>query len=52
MKIALRILLGDRPVQMATRINRRAIAARLRRVGCALSKRLLANPQSPTGLPH
>ena len=39
LRLAFRMLLGDRPVQMATRVNGQAAAARLRRGRRALSKR-------------
>jgi transcriptional regulator GlxA family with amidase domain len=39
LRLALRVLLGDRPVQMATRLNRQSAAARLRRARRALSGR-------------
>jgi transcriptional regulator GlxA family with amidase domain len=51
LRLALRVLLGDRPVRMATRINSHAVAARLRRAGRALSQRR-ANKRRPAGLVH
>jgi transcriptional regulator GlxA family with amidase domain len=39
LRLALRVLLGDRPFQMAARINRQSAAARLRRARRALTKR-------------
>jgi transcriptional regulator GlxA family with amidase domain len=39
LRLALRVLLGDRPVQMATLMNRQAVAARLVRTRRALSER-------------
>jgi hypothetical protein len=39
LRLALRVLLGDRPVQMATRLNRQSAAARLSRARRALSGR-------------
>ena len=38
-RLALRVLLGDRPLQTATRLNRHAAAARLERARQALSRR-------------
>jgi hypothetical protein len=40
LRLAVRVLLGDRPLQTATRLNRRSAAARLRRARSALSRRL------------
>jgi cyclohexyl-isocyanide hydratase len=37
LRLALRVLLGDRPVQFLTQVSRQAIAARLRRARTALS---------------
>jgi hypothetical protein len=39
LRLAFRMLLGDRPVQMARRVNNHAAAARLRRARHALSTR-------------
>jgi hypothetical protein len=39
LRLAFRMLLGDRPVQMAARVNRHAGGARLRRARRALSTR-------------
>ena len=39
LRLALRVLLGDRPLQMAARINRQSAAARLSRARRALSSR-------------
>jgi transcriptional regulator GlxA family with amidase domain len=39
LRLALRVLLGDRPMQMATRLNRQSAAARLSRARRALSER-------------
>jgi transcriptional regulator GlxA family with amidase domain len=39
LRLALRVLLGDRPLQMAARINRQGAAARLRRARRALANR-------------
>jgi cyclohexyl-isocyanide hydratase len=39
LRLALRVLLGDRPLQMAARINGQAAAARLRRARQALAQR-------------
>jgi transcriptional regulator GlxA family with amidase domain len=39
LRLALRVLLGDRPVRMATRLNRQSAAARLKRARRALSSR-------------
>jgi transcriptional regulator GlxA family with amidase domain len=39
LRLALRVLLGDRPFQMAARINRQGAAARLRRARRALANR-------------
>jgi transcriptional regulator GlxA family with amidase domain len=39
LRLAMRVLLGDRPVQMAARMNGHAAAARLRRAGRALADR-------------
>jgi transcriptional regulator GlxA family with amidase domain len=46
LRLALRVLLGDRPLQTATRLNRHAAAARLDRARRALSRR----PASKRGL--
>ena len=43
LRLALRVLLGDRPVQMATRLNRQSAAARLSRARRALSRQLARN---------
>jgi putative intracellular protease/amidase len=51
LRLALRVLLGDRPVRMATRMNSQAVAARLRRARRALSQRR-ANKRRPAGLVH
>jgi transcriptional regulator GlxA family with amidase domain len=40
LRLALRVLLGDRPLQTATRLNRHAAGARLDRARRALSRRL------------
>jgi hypothetical protein len=40
LRLAFRLLLGDRPLQMAARINGQAAAARLRRARRALPERL------------
>jgi transcriptional regulator GlxA family with amidase domain len=40
LRLALRVLLGDRPLQAATRLNRHSAAARLDRARRALSRRL------------
>jgi transcriptional regulator GlxA family with amidase domain len=40
LRLALRVLLGDRPLQMATRLNRHSAAARFDRARRALSRRL------------
>jgi transcriptional regulator GlxA family with amidase domain len=39
LRLALRVLLGDRPLEMATRLNRHAVTARVRRARRALQKR-------------
>jgi transcriptional regulator GlxA family with amidase domain len=39
LRLALRVLLGDRPVQMATRLNRQSAAARFNRARRALAER-------------
>ena len=39
LRLALRVLLGDRPLQLAARINGHAVAARVRRARAALEKR-------------
>jgi hypothetical protein len=49
LRLALRVVLGDRPVRMATRMNSQAIAARFRRARRALSQRR-ANKRRPSGL--
>jgi len=46
LRLALRALLGDRPVQMAARANRQAAAARLRRARRAVAQRRLKRPRS------
>ncbi|HEY6730511.1 MAG TPA: DJ-1/PfpI family protein [Solirubrobacterales bacterium] len=46
LRLALRVLLGDRPVQMATRLNRHSVGARLSRARRALSDRR-ANKRRP-----
>jgi hypothetical protein len=51
LRLALRVLLGDRPVRMATRMNCQAVAARLRRARRALSPRR-ANKRRPAELVH
>jgi cyclohexyl-isocyanide hydratase len=43
LRLALRVLLGDRPVQMATRLNRPSAAARLSRARRGLSRQLARN---------
>jgi putative intracellular protease/amidase len=40
LRLALRVLLGDRPVRMATRLNRHSAAARLGRAHRTVSRRL------------
>jgi transcriptional regulator GlxA family with amidase domain len=47
LRLALRVLLGDRPLQMATRLNRQSAAARLTRARSALSRRR-PNKRPPT----
>jgi transcriptional regulator GlxA family with amidase domain len=47
LRLALRVLLGDRPFQMAARINRQSAAARFNRVRRALADRR-ASKQTPT----
>ena len=47
LRLALRVLLGDRPVQMVTRLNRQSAAARLDRTRRALSRRR-ASTRQPT----
>jgi cyclohexyl-isocyanide hydratase len=47
LRLALRVLLGDRPFQMAARINRQSAAARVSRARRALADRR-ANRQTPT----
>jgi transcriptional regulator GlxA family with amidase domain len=51
LRLALRVLLGDRPVQMATRINRQSAAARFGRAQRALSERWASRrrPAEPVG---
>ena len=39
LRLALRVLLGDRPLEMAARLNRQAAAARMRRARHALTRR-------------
>jgi hypothetical protein len=51
LRLDLRVLLGDRPVRMATRMNSHAVAARLRRARRALSQRR-ANKRRPAELIH
>jgi hypothetical protein len=48
LRLALRVLLGDRPLQMAARVNRHAAAARLRRARRTLAQRR-PNRQMPAG---
>jgi transcriptional regulator GlxA family with amidase domain len=50
LRLALRALLGDRPLQMAARVNRHAARARLRRARHALAQRR-AGPSVPAA-PH
>jgi hypothetical protein len=47
LRLALRVLLGDRPFQMAARINRQSAAARLSHARRALADRR-ASKQAPT----
>jgi transcriptional regulator GlxA family with amidase domain len=47
LRLALRVLLGDRPVQMATRLNRHGAAARLGRARQALTNQI-NKPQAMT----
>ena len=47
LRLALRVLLGDRPVQMVTQLNRQSAAARLGRARRALSRRR-ASKRQPT----
>ena len=51
LRLALRVLLGDRPLQMAARINGQAAAARLQRARRALAHRR-ANRRRPAGRPQ
>jgi transcriptional regulator GlxA family with amidase domain len=45
LRLALRVLLGDRPVQAFTRLNRHSATARLRRARRALFERRASKPQ-------
>jgi transcriptional regulator GlxA family with amidase domain len=47
LRLALRVLLGDRPLQMAARLNRQSAAARFRRARCAIAGRR-ATKRAPT----
>jgi transcriptional regulator GlxA family with amidase domain len=47
LRLALRVLLGDRPVQAFTRLNRHSATARLRRARRALFERRASKPQPP-----
>ncbi|MDP1849867.1 MAG: DJ-1/PfpI family protein [Solirubrobacteraceae bacterium] len=49
LRLALRALLGDRPVQMATRMNRHAIAARFARARAAVTERRVHTAPSRRG---
>jgi cyclohexyl-isocyanide hydratase len=51
LRLALRLLLGDRPLQMAARINGQAAIARLRRARRALAQRC-ANHRMPAAGPQ
>jgi len=51
LRLALRVLLGDRPLQMAARLNGQAAAARLRRIRRALAQRR-GNRRVPAGRQH
>ena len=51
LRLALRALLGDRAVQMATRMNRQAAAARLARARKALTQRRMKRGQPPPRVP-
>jgi transcriptional regulator GlxA family with amidase domain len=51
LRLAFRILLGDRPVQMASRVNNHAAAARLRRARRALSRRRKPKARAVEGTP-
>jgi transcriptional regulator GlxA family with amidase domain len=49
LRLALRVLLGDRPLQTAARLNRHSAAARLRRARSALSGRRATKQGAPDG---
>jgi len=51
LRLALRVLLGDRPLEMAARLNRQAAAARMQRGRHALT-RWRANRRVPAQPPH
>ena len=51
LRLALRVLLGDRPLQMAARLNRHSAAARLERARRALARRL-ASRRRVSERPH
>jgi transcriptional regulator GlxA family with amidase domain len=52
LRLAFRMLLGDRPLQMAARVNRQAAAARLRRARRALTQRHANRRLLPSGRPQ
>jgi transcriptional regulator GlxA family with amidase domain len=52
LRLALRVLLGDRPMQMMRRLNNQAGAARLRRARRALAERRAGKRQTPQRVAH